>query len=244
MNNLHHSTEKSTGPETTGATIHWFPQYDFWASLIGLGMNGSNSCMVIEMAEIKPGDMVLDVGCGTGDLTLAAQKTVGPTGSAYGIDPSPEGVGLARKKAALHGFEAKFEVGLIEKLNFPEATFDVAISRLVIHHLPDDLKRRGFGEIYRVLKPGGRLFMVDFKPPSNAVLRHLASALVGHRMMMASKVWVIPDVLTEAGFVEVASGPTRSALMAFVSGKKPTAEKSIENDNKEKVGLGGQKVLI
>ncbi len=223
MNKHHHSMEHSAGPETSGATIHWFPQYDFFAGLIGLGIRGANSRMVVEMARIKPGEKVLDVGCGTGDLTLAAQIAAGPAGTACGIDPSPEGVEMARKKAVQRSLAAGFEVGLIEKLEFPEATFDVAISRLMIHHLPDELKQKGFAEIYRVLKPGGRLFMVDFKPPSNPVLRHLSSALVGHRMMVASKVWAVPQFLADAGFVEVASGPTRSALMAFVSGRKAAA---------------------
>jgi ubiquinone/menaquinone biosynthesis C-methylase UbiE len=208
-------------PETTGATIHWVPQYDLFAGLMGLGMNGSNTRMVIGMARIKAGDKVLDVGCGTGDLTLAAQGSAGPTGLAIGIDPSPEGIAVAQRKARRLNALTKFEVGLIENLNFPDETFDVAISRLMIHHLPDGLKRRGFAETYRVLKPGGRLFMVDFKPPSSPIMMHIAIAAVGHRMVAESKVWAVPQILADAGFVEVASGPTRSALMAFVSGKKP-----------------------
>jgi len=223
MHEMHSEKEKMDGPQTTGATIHWVPQYDIFAGLMGLGANGSNSRMVIEMAGVKPGDKILDVGCGTGELTLAAQRVAGPTGLAVGIDPSPEGIEVARKKAERYSPSPTFTVGLIEKLDFPKGTFDVTVSRLVIHHLPDDLKRQGFAELYRVLKPGGRLFMVDFKPPENPILRHLAMALVGHRMMMESKVWAVPQFLTEAGFVEVASGPTRSALMAFVSGKKPAA---------------------
>jgi demethylmenaquinone methyltransferase/2-methoxy-6-polyprenyl-1,4-benzoquinol methylase/phosphoethanolamine N-methyltransferase len=179
--------------------------------------------MIIEMAKIKPGDKVLDVGCGTGSLTLTAKNYVGPPGSAYGIDASPEMIDVARKKAKRSGSETVFEVGLIEKIAYSDATFDVVISRLVIHHLPDDLKRRGIAEIFRVLKPGGLFFLADFKPPTNPILAHVACALVGHRMMMQSNVWGIPPMLTETGFVDVASGPTRSAFLAFVSGKKPTA---------------------
>jgi hypothetical protein len=73
------------------------------------------------------------------------------------------------------------------------------------------------------LKPGGRLFMVDFKPPSNPILKHLAIAAVGHRMMAESRVGEVPQLLADAGFVDVTSGPTRSALLAFVSGRKPAA---------------------
>ena len=221
MHRMHSDANTRSGPETTGATIQWTSQYDVFANLMGLGVDGSNSRMIIEMARIKPGDKVLDVGCGTGDLTLTAKKYAGSSGSAYGIDASPEGVDLARKKAERSGAKAVFEVGLIEKIPYPDAAFDVVISRLVIHHLPDDLKHQGFAEIFRVLKPGGLFFLADFKPPTNRVLAHVISALIGHGMMLQSNVWGIPPLLRETGFIEVASGPTRSAFLAFVSAKKP-----------------------
>ena len=216
--NIHKTT---SGPETTGAIIHWTSPHDILIKLMGLGVNGANSRMIVEMANIKPGDKVLDVGCGTGDLTLTAKNYVGASGWAYGIDASPEGIDLARKKATRSSIEAVFEVGLIEKMPYPDATFDVVISRLVIHHLPDDLKRLGFAEIFRVLKPGRRVFLADFRPPTNPILAHIASALIGHRMMMQSNVESVLPMVSEVGFVDVASGPTRSALLDFVSGKKP-----------------------
>ncbi len=161
MHRMHHS-KAGTGPETTGLTLHWASEYAILASLLGLGPDGTNSRMVVEMAKIKPGDKVLDVGCGTGGLTMTARKYAGASGSAYGIDASPEMIAVARKKAKRSGSPTVFEVGLIEKIANPVATFDVVISRLVIHHLPDDLKRQGFKEIYRVLKPGGLFFIADF----------------------------------------------------------------------------------
>jgi demethylmenaquinone methyltransferase/2-methoxy-6-polyprenyl-1,4-benzoquinol methylase/phosphoethanolamine N-methyltransferase len=177
--------------------------------------------MIIEMAKIIPGDKVLDVGCGTGNLTMTARIYAGPSGSVYGIDASPEMIDVARKKAKQSGSNTTFDVGLIEKLAHTDATFDVVISRLVIHHLPDEIKRQGFAEILRVLKPGGLFYLTDFNPPANPILAHVTTALVGHGMMQTN-VWGLPPMLTEAGFVEVASGPTRSAFLAFVSGRKPT----------------------
>ncbi len=222
MHGMQNELKTGSGPETKGITLHNASRYDIHTNLMGLGVNGSNSRMVVEMAKLQQGNKVLDVGCGTGNLTLTAKKYVGASGSVYGIDASPEMIAEARKKANHIGLEGTFEIGLIEKLPYPDATFDVVISRLVIHHLPDDLKRQGFAEICRVLKPGGRLFVADFNPPSNPILARVTFALVGHRMMQSNTRGISP-LLTEAGFVEVASGPTRSPFLGFVSARKPAS---------------------
>ena len=106
-------------------------------------------------SQVKPGDKVLDVGCGSGRLTLAAQKWAGPQGEAVGIDPSPEMIQVARQNAERAGLRAKFELGMVEAVPFPDGTFDVVLNRLMLHHLPGDLKQRGLAEMRRVLKPGG-----------------------------------------------------------------------------------------
>lgn len=216
----HNEPRIQKGPQTTGITIHWAGRYDVLTNLLGLGANGRNSRMVIELAKISPGDKVLDVGCGTGNLTLTARSYTGPSGKIYGIDAAPEMIEVAKKKASRSGRDVVFEVGFIEDLAFPDSTFDIVINRLVIHHLPDDLKRRAFAEILRVLRPGGRLWIADFKPPDNPLLSHITSALVGSHMMQ-SDIWNLPPMLAEAGFVKINSGPTRSAFLAFVSGEKP-----------------------
>ena len=220
MHRMHNVPKTGSGPVTTGATIHWASEYDIFTSLLGLGVNRPNSRMIVEMAKIKPGDKVLDVGCGTGNMTLTAQIYTGVSGSAYGIDASPEMIDVARKKAKRLCSATSFDVGLIEKIAHPDASFDVIISRLVIHHLPDDLKRQGFAEMFRVLQPGGLIFLADFNPPTNPILAHITAALVGHGMMQTN-MRGIPPMLVEAGFVDVASGSTHSAFMSFVSGKKP-----------------------
>jgi len=220
---MHNEPKTGNAPETTGLTIHWAPQYDIFSRLLGMGVNRPNSRMVIELAKVKPGDKVLDVGCGTGNLTLTAKSAAGVSGAVYGIDASPEMIDVARKKAKQANSDVVFDVGVIEKIPFPDATFDEVVSRLVIHHLPDDLKRKAFAEIFRVLKPGGHFLVADFYPPANPVLNHVTSAIVGHGMMQTD-VSGIPPLFSAAGFVEITSGPTRSVFLAFVSGKKPLQE--------------------
>ena len=174
MHRFHTDPHAGSAPETAGLTIHWASRYDLLSRFLGLGVDSRGSRMIVEMAKIMAGDKVLDVGCGTGALTLTAARQAGPAGAVMGIDASPQMIAVARQKAAHAGSGANFEVGLVERITYPEASFDVVISRLVIHHLPDDLKRLAFGEIFRVLKPGGRVFLADFAPPSNPILAHLA----------------------------------------------------------------------
>ena len=216
-NHAHHEGS----PTTRGATLHNASQYDFHTRLLGLGVNQANSTMIAQMAEIKTGDKVLDVGCGSGNLTLTAKRYAGRSGSVYGIDASPEMIDVARKKAKEMGTDVVFDVALVEKLPFGDSTFDVVISRLVLHHLPDDLKLQAFAEIFRVLKPGCTVLLADFQAPANPVLMHLVSLFIGHPVMMQSKVSSLIPMLAEAGFDNLAFGPTRSVFMGFARGNKP-----------------------
>ncbi len=120
--------------------------------------------MGVKMAPPEPGLAVLDVGCGTGTLLIAAVKAE-PAIVARGIDPAVEMVLRARRKAAAAGVEADFDVGVIEQLAFEDGTFDVVLSSLMLHHLPEPTRVAGLAEIRRVLKPGGRLVAVDFAGP-------------------------------------------------------------------------------
>ncbi len=112
------------------------------------------------VAPLEEGSVILDIGCGAGfDLACAARRT-GAAGSVYGVDVSPEMVGRTEANLAAMGIKnAQVKTISSETLPFAELTFDTVISNGVINLSPD--KPRLFAEIYRVLKPGGRLQFAD-----------------------------------------------------------------------------------
>jgi ubiquinone/menaquinone biosynthesis C-methylase UbiE len=175
-----HSHSSEQPAQTEGKLIRWAPYYDFMVEVTSLGHASMLRRMTVDNALIRPGDSVLDVGCGTGDVALLA-KTRTKAGKVHGIDPSPEMIAVARSKAARKKQEIDFRVGVIETLPFPDASLDVVTSSLMMHHLPEDLKARGLAEVYRTLKPGGRLLIADFVQPSQSILSHLMMVFTRHQ---------------------------------------------------------------
>jgi ubiquinone/menaquinone biosynthesis C-methylase UbiE len=127
-----------------------------------LGRERSFREQLIGLAHLRPGDVVLDVGCGTGTLAIAAKRHVGASGRVYGVDASPEMIVRATKKASKAGADVTFRTGVVEALPYPDAHFDVVLSSMMLHHLPRKARQQCAREIRRVLKPGGRVLAVDF----------------------------------------------------------------------------------
>ena len=179
---------------TTGKTIRGAGYYDRLVALLTLGRGRALRKRTIALARIAPGEDVLDVGCGTGKITTRAKARTGPNGSADGIDPAPEMIAVARQKAARAGLDIDYRVAAVEALPFAAATFDVVMSSLMMHHLPEGLKPHALAEIRRVLKPGGRLVVVDFKRPTSRLGR-LAPVWLLHRSVAADNLQALPAML-------------------------------------------------
>jgi ubiquinone/menaquinone biosynthesis C-methylase UbiE len=152
----------NSAPGTKGLVLHRAAFYDLTVWLMTFGRERSFREQLLTPAHLQPGESVLDVGCGTGTLAIAAKRRVGPAGTVYGIDASPEMIARASKKTKKAGVEVILQTGLAESLPFPDARFDVVLSTVMLHHLPRKARQQGLREMRRVLKPGGRVLAVDF----------------------------------------------------------------------------------
>lgn len=201
-------------PQTAGRVLHSHARwYDLFGTIISFGRDKAIREKLIELAAPAPGEKLLDVGCGTGTLGIAIKRQMG-AGEVRGIDASPEMIQVAKEKSARDGSDIDFRVALIEALPFPDASFDLVTSSLMLHHLPDDLKAKGFLEIRRVLKPGGRFMAMDFAAHSHSPLGHLLS-IFGHSRG-ESMVDKLTPLLRDAGFSDVEVTPTRHKNFAFI----------------------------
>jgi ubiquinone/menaquinone biosynthesis C-methylase UbiE len=203
--------DASPEPRTTGRVIHWAARYDALVWLLTLGRERRFREKLIEHAHLGAGETVLDVGCGTGTLAIVAKGRVGASGSVLGIDPSPAMIARATAKARRAGVEVDFRTGVVEALQFPDAQFDVVLSTLMMHHLPRTARESCAREIRRVLKPGGRVLVVDFGARASG-----KRSLIGHFHRRGHlKLDAIIDVLTAAGLNAVDSGAVGTKNLYF-----------------------------
>src|SRR5206468_1778262 len=154
-------------------------------------------------ARLRPGETVVDLGCGGGlDVLLAAPK-VGPNGKAIGIDMTPDMIERARRNAARQGVtNIEFHLATIDKLPLPDASVDCLISNCVINLAPD--KRAVFREMYRVLKPGGRVAVSDIALKKQLPLE-IARDVMAYVGCIAGAIHITEyeQWLREAGFMTV-----------------------------------------
>jgi ubiquinone/menaquinone biosynthesis C-methylase UbiE len=153
--------------------------YDSYMKKATFGREHILRRMTVELAGVKAGDTVLEIGCATGTLTLAAKQAAGPTGKVFGIDIIPGMIEASQHKAAQANVEINFKLGSIGSIPFPENHFDEVMCSFMIFHMSDGTRRKGIAEIQRVLKPGGRLLLLDLALPPQPFQRWIARKLLG-----------------------------------------------------------------
>jgi ubiquinone/menaquinone biosynthesis C-methylase UbiE len=206
-------------PKMVGAVLHSAARYDLQVWLLTLGREQVFREKLLRLAHLEPGEAVLDVGCGTGTLAVAAKRRVGPNGTVCGIDASPEMIARAIKKAGKAHVEVVFKTAYVQALPFPNAQFDAVLSTLMLHHLPRKARELCAKEMRRVLKPGGRAVVVDFAiaaPEQRGFLGHFhRHGHVGLADMSA--------VLGRAGLSVVESGAVGFRDLQFALATAPSS---------------------
>jgi ubiquinone/menaquinone biosynthesis C-methylase UbiE len=185
------------------------PLYDALARLIG---SEAAHRQLVEQAAIEPGHHVLDIGCGTGNLTLLL-KGLHPRAEVVGLDPDSKALGRARRKADERKLGLRLERGFSDELPYADASFDHVFSAFMLHHLALHEKEKTLREARRVLRSGGAFHVLDFggTDHANGIIAHLF-----HRAHLEDQ-HRIPILMREAGFAEVTELAPRATMLGRVS---------------------------
>lgn len=192
------------------ANYDWLlPLYDVLAKLMG---SEAAHRQLADRAEIEPGHHILDIGCGTGNLTLLI-KRLQPQAVVVGLDPDPKALLRARRKAEERGIALQLDRGFSDELPYADSSFDRVLSAFMLHHLALDTKTKTLREVRRVLRSGGAFYALDFGGTghANGLLAHLfRHAHLGdqHR---------IPGLMREADFADVTELAPRDTILGRVS---------------------------
>jgi ubiquinone/menaquinone biosynthesis C-methylase UbiE len=177
---------------------------------------------LIDQADLTGVRRILEIGCGTGNLTIKA-KRARPEAEVTGIDPDPKALTLARRKARdLTGIS--FEQAYAQQLPYPDGTFDRVLSSLMLHHIDEDAKAAAAAEVARVLRPGGRLHLADIGGHMTADDGFFAKLILRNHHVAGNLGEAIPRLLTMAGLDcdEVASARhPRMGRITFYRATRP-----------------------
>ncbi len=148
----------------------FLPFYDLLTKLMG---GDQARKVLLGQANLRPGQRVLDAGCGTGTLAVLIKRLY-PSVTVVGLDPDPRALARARRKAKRAALSVRFDQGFSDELPYAEASFDRVFSSFMLHHLQPGEKQKTLREVWRVLQPGGSLHLLDFGGPKSGAKGFLA----------------------------------------------------------------------
>jgi ubiquinone/menaquinone biosynthesis C-methylase UbiE len=197
--------------------LHHPRAYDLLAAVFFGGRRRRVYERLTSLSGARPGDDVVDVGCGTGYLTRIMAGAVAPGGSAVGVDASSDMIAYARRITRLSN--CGFSEGTAEALDAADGSQDVVVTSLMIHHLPEAMRAHAIREMYRVLRPGGRVLIAEFRSPTSRIGRLLAAPHMSPAMRN-NPVHRLEPMVREAGFEQLRSGDVRPWIR-YVQAVKP-----------------------
>lgn len=174
----------------------FLPLYDPLTKLFGLSRMHA---MLIEHAGLKPTFKVLDVGCGTGTLAVTIKRQF-PTVDVVALDPDLKALARGERKARKANVAIQFDRGFSDALPYERQQFDRVFSSMMFHHLVEDDKEPTLREIRRVLKPGGRLELLDFEGPDAHAHGFLSRMIHSNERLRGNASAHVLELLVWAGF--------------------------------------------
>ncbi|MGH3198743.1 MAG: class I SAM-dependent methyltransferase [Streptosporangiaceae bacterium] len=166
---------------------------------------------IAALSGARPGDAVLDIGCGGGYLARRLAAAVAPDGRVTGVDPSGPAIAYARRRSP---GTCSFAVAAAQDLGLPGRSFDVVTSTLAVHHLPEAARPDAFRQMYRVLRPGGALLVADFRPSGRRHSLHWAERAMRHGSAVR-----LDELVAAAGFRVEARGDL--PLLRYIRAVRP-----------------------
>ena len=174
------------------------PFYDALVKLLGVD---SARELLLGYAGLRPGQRVLDLGCGTGTLVVQL-KLRHPDVDVVGLDPDPRALARARRKAERAGVAVQFAEGFGDALPYPAVSFDRVLSSFMLHHLETEEKEATLREVRRVLKAGGALHLLDFGGDESPRRNSLTGWLHGSHRLRDNFGGAIQRLMRRVGFAE------------------------------------------
>ena len=196
------------------------PLYDPFTRLVGIGRDHA---ALLDQARIGPGDRVLEVGCGTGNLALRLKRRH-PSVEVVGLDPDGPALDRAVRKSRRAGLDIRWDRGFADTLPYPDATFQLVLSSMMLHHLEADDRPAALREIARVLVPGGALLVLDLGGGRDDNDGRM-SRLLSHAPRLEDNLDDrVPAAMRAAGLVEAAeTGHRVSRVMGRLTTWRATA---------------------
>jgi ubiquinone/menaquinone biosynthesis C-methylase UbiE len=202
-----------------------FAPTQFYDPVVALTRERLWQALAVMYAAPRPDDVIVDVGCGTGSLALLLSR-VEPRAQIIGVDPDPDVLAVARRKAAAHAVQWRAGMGDALAESVGPDTADTVVSSLVLHQCPMPMKRAVLASMFAVLRPGGRLVIADYGWQRTAAMR-LAFRIVqladGKADTQPNAEGVLPELMSDAGFRDVREAevvPTVSGSISVYVARK------------------------